>query len=123
MKNNLLNKKIEEIKKQYKASEKCAVIHSIEIIGSKWKIPILWTLTLEDGLHYNQLKRKIGGITNTMLTKSLKELEKDELIIRISYGTIPPSVSYHLTEIGKELILTFEELQKWGILHMKKKKI
>lgn len=114
-------KKIEKIKQNYKANEKCPVIHSIEVIGSKWKVPILWNIMLEDGIHYSQLKRKVVGITNTMLTKSLKELEKDGLINRISYETIPPSVSYYLTDIGRELIFIFVELQKWGILHMKKK--
>ncbi|MDO4691228.1 MAG: helix-turn-helix domain-containing protein [Fusobacterium sp.] len=119
MDKNFFEKKIENIKQNYNANEKCPVIHAIKMIGSKWKIPILWNITLEDGIHYNQLKRKVTGITNTMLTKSLKELEKDGLIKRVSYGTIPPSVSYHLTDIGRELILTFVELRKWGILHIK----
>lgn len=113
-------KKIEKIKLDHKANEKCPLIHSIEVINSKWKIPILWNIMLEDGIHYNQLKRKVEGITNTMLTKSLKELEKDGLINRMSYGTIPPSVSYFLTDIGRELILASIELQKWGMLHMEK---
>ncbi len=120
MKEKELNQRIKKIKEVYSPNQKCAVIYSLEIIGAKWKIPILWALMLEDGLHYNQLKRKIENITNTMLTKSLRELERDKLVKRISYGTIPPSVSYHLTEIGRELILTFEELEKWGKLHMKK---
>lgn len=121
MEKNFFREKIEKIKEDYDPNENCSVIYSIQIIGAKWKVPILWNLMLEDGIHYNQLKRKVNGITNTMLTKCLKELEKDEIIRRVSYGSIPPSVTYHLTDIGKELIYAFEELKKWGILHMESK--
>ncbi len=53
--------------------------YSMKIIDSKWKIPVMWYLMLNDGQHYNELKRSIGVITNTMLTKSLRELEEDGL--------------------------------------------
>lgn len=56
----------------------------------------------------------VGGITNTMLTKSLRELEDDGLIVRHSDGTVPPSVTYHLTSLGKDLVYTMEELFDWG---------
>ncbi|MBF8969985.1 MULTISPECIES: helix-turn-helix domain-containing protein [unclassified Streptococcus] len=98
----------------------CPILYSMKIIGSKWKVPILWQLMLEDGLHYNQLKRKVGNITNTMLTKSLRELEEAGLLTRKDYGTIPPSVSYHLTELGLNLVFTLEALFVWGQEHMKK---
>jgi len=83
----------------------CPITYSI----SKWEIPILWKLILGDGQHYNHLKRMVGGITNTMLTKSLRELENDGLIVRHSEGTVHPSVSYHLTDLGKELHVVHEE--------------
>lgn len=102
--------------------ENCPIIHSMKIIGSKWKIPVLWYLTLNDGQHYNELKRTIGGITNTMLTRSLRELEEDGLLCRHDYGTVPPSVTYHLTDMGKALINTMGELFEWGIAHMKSSK-
>lgn len=94
--------------------EYCPITYSMSIIGSKWKIPILWKLILDDGQHYNHLKRMVDGITNTMLTKSLRELETDGLIVRHSDGTVPPSVTYHLTDLGKELVYTMEELFNWG---------
>lgn len=96
----------------------CPILYSMKIIGSKWKIPIMWHLMLKDGLHYNELKRKVGDITNTMLTKSLRELENDGLLTRHDYGTVPPSVTYHLTDLGKELINTLGELFDWGKKHM-----
>ena len=97
-----------------KMPEYCPITYSMSIIGSKWKIPILWKLILDDGQHYNHLKRMVGGITNTMLTKSLRELEDDGLIVRHSDGTVPPSVTYHLTDLGKELVYTMGELFNWG---------
>ena len=75
-------------------------------------------MVFDDGQHYNQLKRRIGTITNTMLTKSLRELEKDGLLIRKSSGTVPPSTTYHLTQLGKNLIYTIGDLFEWGKKHM-----
>lgn len=105
--------------KKYDAEEfqKCPIVYAMEIIGSKWKMPILWNLTQEDGLHYNELKRRIQGITNTMLTRALRELEENGLIIRISAGSVPPSVTYHLTDIGRGLIPSLDGLYEWGEQH------
>ena len=100
--------------------KQCPILYSMKIIGSKWKIPIMWYLMLNDGQHYNELKRSIGSITNTMLTKSLRELEEDGLLKRISKGTVPPSVTYHLTDTGKDLIYTMGDLFEWGKKHIKK---
>ena len=91
-------------------SRKCPALYVMEVIGAKWKIPILWALISEDGIHYNKLKRKVQGITNTMLTKCLRELENDKLIYRVSLGSVPPSVTYHLTEDGKEIMPTLNQL-------------
>lgn len=81
--------------------KQCPIIYAMELIGSKWKIPILWNLTKEDDLHYNEMKRRVANITNTMLTRALRELEKEGLIMRKSAGSVPPSVTYHLI-IGEE---------------------
>lgn len=109
---------IEELQKIYDPNSKCPILHSMEIIGSKWKMPIIWQLTLEDGLHYNELRRRVGKITNTMLTRCLRDLEREGLVRRHSCHTIPPSVSYHLTAIGKELLPALEGLFAWGNKHM-----
>lgn len=95
--------------------------YSMKIIDSKWKIPVMWYLMLNDGQHYNELKRSIGVITNTMLTKSLRELEEDGLLKRVSKGTVSPSVTYHLTDTGKSLIYTMGDLFEWGKTHMEMK--
>jgi len=93
---------------------KCPLIYALEIIGQKWKLPIMWYLFENDFTRYNELKRKVKGITNMMLTKSLKELEEHNLIVRIQYETIPPKVEYALTERGKALLPTLNELSIWG---------
>ena len=93
---------------------KCPLIYALEIIGQKWKLPIMWYLFDNDFTRYNELKRKVKGITNMMLTKSLKELEEHNLVVRTQYETIPPKVEYALTERGKALLPALEELSIWG---------
>ncbi len=95
-------------------STKCPLIYALEIIGQKWKLPIMWYLFDNEFTRYNELKRKVKGITNMMLTKSLKELEEHNLIVRIQYETIPPKVEYALTERGKALLPALKELSIWG---------
>ena len=108
----------ELLKQIYDPTAKCPILYAMEIIGSKWKMPIIWQLTMEDGLHYNELRRRVKGITNTMLTRCLRDLENDNLIYRHSYETIPPSVTYHLSDFGKELLPALEGLFDWGNKHM-----
>ncbi|AKA70933.1 winged helix-turn-helix transcriptional regulator [Clostridium scatologenes] len=93
---------------------KCPLIYALQIIGQKWKLPIMWYLFENNFTRYNELKRKVKGITNMMLTKSLKELEEHNLIVRIQYETIPPKVEYALTERGKALLPALNELSIWG---------
>jgi DNA-binding HxlR family transcriptional regulator len=93
---------------------KCPVIYALDILGQKWKLPIMWRLSNKDFIRYNELKRSIKGVTNMMLTKSLKELEEHNLIVRTQYETIPPKVEYSLTERGKALLPTLKELYIWG---------
>lgn len=97
-----------------KYETKCPLIYALKIIGQKWKLPIMWYLFDNNFTRYNELKRKVKGISNMMLTKSLKELEEQNLIVRIPYETIPPKVEYALTERGKSLLPALNELSIWG---------
>lgn len=92
----------------------CPVIYALNMIGQKWKIPILWHLAEEGTLRYNELKRGVHGITNMMLTKSLQELEQCGLIIRTPHGVIPPHVDYCLSDRGKSLIPLLYAFDGWG---------
>ena len=93
----------------------------MEIIGQKWKLPILWYIADKEVIRYNELQRKVVGITATMLTKDLRELENDGLISRKQYSTIPPTVEYSLTEKGKTLIPALDTLYQWADDQMKAK--
>lgn len=87
----------------------------MSVIGSKWKLPLIWYLHEKDATRYNELKRRIPGITNIMLTKSLRELEADGLVERRELVSAPPKiVEYSLTPLGQELIPALNELYAWG---------
>ncbi|MDD3225369.1 MAG: helix-turn-helix domain-containing protein [Clostridium sp.] len=92
----------------------CPIIYALNIVGQKWKLPIMWYLFKNETTRYNELKRRVNGITNMMLTKSLRELEECTLIVRTQYETIPPKVEYSLTERGKALLPALDELYIWG---------
>ena len=92
----------------------CPIIYALNIVGQKWKLPIMWYLFKNETTRYNELKRRVKGITNMMLTKSLRELEEYMLIVRTQYETIPPKVEYSLTKRGKALLPALDELYIWG---------
>ena len=95
---------------------KCPILYAMELIGQKWKLPILWYIADAENqtLRYRELERKVVGITATMLTKCLRELEKDGFIIRTQYNTIPPTVEYSLAERGRTLIPALESVYQWA---------
>ena len=100
------------------AQDRCPILHALDVVGQKWKLPILWYLHEADATRYNELKRRIPSITNMMLTKSLRELEEAGLVHREQYDTVPPRVEYSLTQDGRDLLPTLNELYKWGAAHM-----
>jgi DNA-binding HxlR family transcriptional regulator len=91
----------------------CPILHALNIIGGKWRLPILWSLS-DGSLRYNQLKRKLNGITNIMLTRSLQDLEEYGLIKRIQHSEIPLHVEYFLTKNAKKLAPAMLLIQEWG---------
>ncbi len=100
-------------------TNKCPILYALSIVGQKWKLPILWYLYQDKTIRYNELKRRMSGITNVMLTKSLKELEESGLISRKQYSEIPPKVEYSLTDRGSALIPALNALYEWGEEQMK----
>ena len=93
---------------------KCPIIHALDIIGGKWKLPILWHLADKKSVRYNELRRSVKGITNMMLTKCLRDLEEHGLIQREQYQEIPPRVEYMLTRRGEQLLPALKKLYAWG---------
>ncbi|EKQ57312.1 MULTISPECIES: helix-turn-helix domain-containing protein [unclassified Clostridium] len=99
--------------KESNNNHECIVKSALEIIGGKWKLRILAQLLKKEVVRFNELKREISGITNTMLSNSLHELEQDGLITRNQYNEMPVRVEYALTDIGKSMLPIFYELTAW----------
>lgn len=96
----------------------CPLRHALEIVGGKWKLPILCLLSTGQPTRYSALKRNLQGITGVMLSQSLKELESFGIISRKQYNVIPPRVEYTLTEEGKRLLPPLNALAEWGREHL-----
>ncbi len=97
---------------QYKDLAVNPVSVIIQLIGVKWKILIIKEL-LKSEMRFTKLREKLG-CTAKVLTKCLRELEEDGLIIREEYETQPPKVEYYLTDIGYTLRPVIESMEKWG---------
>lgn len=93
---------------------KCPLGKALAMIGGRWKLRLLCTLFVDGTQRYNDLLKKTKGITNAMLSSSLKELEANGLITRKQYEQIPPRVEYALTEHGKELWPILHQLAHWA---------
>jgi len=93
----------------------CPLERALKLIGGKWKIPILCALKQDGTTRYNELKRKVRGITNTMLASSLKELEESGLIFRKQHMEMPVRVDYGLTDECDNLIPILKQLADWGM--------
>ena len=106
--------KEEDNNKECSYNIECPVKYTLGIIGGKWKLRILSQLLKKDVVRFNELKKKISGITNTMLSNSLNELVKDQLIVRNQYNEMPLRVEYELTDKGKSLLPLLYELSNWG---------
>lgn len=100
-----------------KNKKKCPIEHSVELLGGKWKLPIIHALVRNDVVRFKELERMIVGITPKMLSMQLKSLEADGLVDRTVYATVPPTVEYKLTEVGKSIKPMMNELEKWGLYH------
>ena len=86
----------------------------IRIIGGKWKLLILNAILMDCPKRFGSLKKKMSGITQATLTKQLREMEQDGIILRIAYAESPPRVEYKLTELGLTLVPIIELIKEWG---------
>jgi DNA-binding HxlR family transcriptional regulator len=97
----------------------CAVETTLDLIDGKWKGVILFHL--QSGTQrFGELRRRMPGITQRMLTKQLRALEDDGLVIRKVYAEVPPRVEYRLSEIGESLRLVIDTLKEWGQRHQQR---
>jgi DNA-binding HxlR family transcriptional regulator len=88
--------------------------YAISLVGGKWKMSILYRLGLRDTLRYGELKRSFAGISHKMLSKQLKELEQDGLILRKEYPQVPPKVEYSISDKAITLMPILMSICDWG---------
>ncbi|MCP1109047.1 DNA-binding HxlR family transcriptional regulator [Lachnospiraceae bacterium PF1-21] len=92
----------------------CEMMHALQILSGKWRMSVIYELSKQKAYRFGQLKRAIPGITNTMLTTILRELEEYRIVSRKQFNEIPPHVEYSLTQKGKDLFPLFFEMIKWS---------
>jgi DNA-binding HxlR family transcriptional regulator len=98
-------------------SQDCPTRTVLDIVADKWTSLLIVAL-VPGTKRFQQLKREIGGITQKMLTQTLRSLERNGLVERRAYATVPPRVEYTLTGLGHTLSETLEALQEWSVAHV-----
>ncbi len=96
----------------------CPVATTVSLIGSKWKLLIIRNL-LARPWRFNELKRALAGISQKVLTDSLRSLESDGIITRTVYPEVPPRVEYALSELGESMRPIIHSMEVWGIAYQK----
>ncbi|RZK97146.1 MAG: transcriptional regulator [Pedobacter sp.] len=97
-------------------SEECSEAYAANIIGGQWTL-VICSWLLSGKLRFGELKQKLPGITERMLTLQLRKLEANKVISRTVHAEVPPRVEYELTEIGYALRSVIMELEVWGTSH------
>jgi len=98
---------------RYDCNFGCPVEACLEVVGGKWKGVILFHL-FAGAKRFNELMRLMPDVTQRMLTKQLRELEADQIVVRKVYPEVPPKVEYALTEFGRTLTPVLKVMQQWG---------
>ena len=95
----------------------CQMAGFTDVIGGRWKLGILCTLTTDGKARFNELVERLHPITPTTLTRQLRELERDGLVERTQYNEIPPRVEYEATELSATLGPVLETIAEWVNTH------
>ena len=97
----------------------CPVATTVRLIGSKWKLLILRNLMVRPW-RFNELRRDLEGISQKVLTDSLRALEEDEIITRTVYPEVPPRVEYALSPLGESMRPILDAMEEWGTNYKKR---
>ena len=100
---------------------KCPVEVTLDVIGGKWKVVILFWLKAGT-LRFGELRRKIPKVSERVLTEQLRELERDGIVRREVFPEVPPRVEYSLTDYGQTLRPIAELMAAWGLNHLERTK-
>ena len=96
----------------------CPVMPVVTMLQGKWKLQVIYELIIQSPMRFGELRKALSGITNTMLTNVLRDLEADGLVDRIQYNEIPPHVEYSLTDKGRDLLPVFYAITDWGLKYI-----
>jgi DNA-binding HxlR family transcriptional regulator len=94
----------------------CPVRNILDKVGDKWSMLIVMTLSAGP-LRFNEIKRRVPDISQKMLTQTLRELQRDGMVSRQVFPTVPPAVEYRLTQLGESVIVPFGTLVSWANQH------
>lgn len=91
----------------------CPVATTVSLIGSKWKLLIMRNL-LARPWRFNELRKDLDGISQKVLTGSLRSMEADGLVVRTVYAEVPPRVEYALSDLGNSMRPILDSMEQWG---------
>ena len=95
----------------------CPIQSVFDTIADKWSVIIIYALSQQEQRRYSELQRKIGGISQKMLTQTLRKLEREGLVERHVYPVVPPKVEYSLTPVGQTLTELLKSFCQWAEAH------
>lgn len=98
-------------------NERCPTRIVLDRIADKWTVLIVGALE-DNTKRFGELRREIGGVSQKMLTQTLRGLERDGLVTRVVYASVPPKVEYSLTELGQTLVHIFESIRNWAEINI-----
>lgn len=102
----------------HEVSDSCPMRRTLELLSGKWRTHIIYELCKKPSCRFGELKKSVSGITNTMLSNTLRDLEQVGIVSREQFNEIPPHVEYSLTQKGRDLLPVFTELARWGENHL-----
>lgn len=101
----------------------CPIRYMLDVFGGKWKLPIICMLSGGAPERYSTIKRKLGDITNVMLSQSLKNLEAAGIVHREQYNEVPPRVEYSLTKKGESILPALGQMAAWAAENMRQETV
>ena len=104
--------------KTKKELPECPVATTVSLIGSKWKLLIMRNL-LARPWRFNELQKSLDGVSQKVLTDSLRSMESDGIIVRTVYPEVPPRVEYSLSELGESMRPIIKSMEEWGLDYKK----
>ena len=108
------------MRKSQFAIERCKTMSTLQkVLGGKYKLEILYYIALKDIHRFGELRRCIEEISESSLTKQLREMEADGFITRHDFHEVPPRVEYQLTDLGKNFITVLDFMKEWGDKNLK----